>query len=103
MNQTKNRKHKKTLAVLLVAFMLIGILSSHKFIIDNAHHDCTGENCPICLQIEAAVSLIRSIKYVPILSFLMAALIVFTKREDRVEKQIYARNTLISLKVELLN
>lgn len=103
MTAAKNRTHKKILAVLLVAFMLTGILFSYKFIIDNVHHDCTGENCPICLQIEEAVSFIQSIKYVPILSFLMAVLFLFTKREAHETKHIYVRNTLISLKVELLN
>lgn len=93
----------KVMAVLLAVFMLAGILFSYYFIIENTHHDCTGEKCPICLQIEEAVQFIQTMKYVPVLSFIMAVLCVFTKWVAHETRHIFVKQTLLSLKVELLD
>lgn len=102
-DKKKSFYNKKVIAILLAAFMLISILFSYHFIIENAHHDCTGEKCSICLQLEEAAQFISSIKFVSILSFTMAVLCIFTKWVAHETKDICVNNTLVSLKVKLLD
>lgn len=47
-------KKQKTLAFLTcVAFIAVAFLSA-LFIVKEANHDCTGENCPVCACIQQA-------------------------------------------------
>ncbi len=96
-------ENKKSIAIVLVLLMLASILFSYYFIIENEHHDCIGESCPICLQIEEAIQFMQSIKYVPILAFIMVVQCLFIKWIPNKADQVYLKDTLISLKVELLN
>jgi hypothetical protein len=55
MNPTDTyRQHNslfKSLAPILCAVLLFGMLFSSFFISTEFHHDCTGEDCPICQMI----------------------------------------------------
>ncbi len=94
---------KKTTAIFLAVLMLFGIFLSYFFIIENAHHKCSGEGCSICFQVEDAIHFISAIKVVPMLSLLMAVLFVLTKWVAVESDYSCVKNTLITLKVELLN
>ena len=75
----------------------------HAMLSNNMHHDCTGEHCEICLEIEMAEQLISGIKTLFTLSFGMAVLCVFAHIFTKTKEEICVKNTLISLKVELLD
>lgn len=96
-------KHNKILAIFLTVIILVSILHAHNFIIRNAHHTCTGENCPICLEMEQALQVISNFKFISILSVIMT--ILFTVMQSWVPQKVntFYKETLISLKVELLN
>lgn len=98
-------KHRFTgiTAIILVVVLLSGILFSYDFIIENAHHDCSGENCPICIEIDQAAQIISNIRFVPVLPFVVAVLCVFTRKGVSVKTLNDRINTLITLKVEALN
>lgn len=100
-----DNKHKFTgiTAIILVMVLLSGIFVSYDFIIENAHHDCSGENCPICIEIDQAVQIISNIRFVPVLPFVMAVLCVFTRKGVFVKTLNDRIDTLITLKVEALN
>lgn len=93
---------KSIVAILLVVSIFLGIFFAYSFIIENAHHDCNGEDCPICLEIKQAIQFISNVKFVPILSYIMTVLSVFTLIGVFMEKSNCKINTLITLKVELL-
>ena len=96
-------KKKKVPAVLLCLVLVAGILLSYDYIIEETHHDCSGRECPICMQIEEAVQFLSTIKFVPIVPYIVAVFLVCLKK-DRIQKENEIRNnTLITLKVELLN
>lgn len=97
------KKVSKLIAIVALISFIAGMLFSYDYIIENAHHHCSGEDCPICMEIEAAVQLVSSIRFIPILSFVMAVLCVFTRVIASVENHIGVKQTLITLKVELLN
>lgn len=94
---------RKAIAIVLVVFILLGVWFSYNFIIEEAHHKCTGQNCPICLQIDEAIQFISLIKFVPILPLIMVVLCIFAKWVAYETRHICVNDTLISLKVELLD
>ncbi len=93
----------KVIAIVLIAFLSAGILFSSGYIIENAHHDCSGADCSVCTQLREAVQFISSIRFIPVRSFIMAVLCAFALGIASVKNHIGVKNTLITLKVELLN
>ena len=96
-------KMNKILAIVLVIILLSGVFFSFHFIVAHSHHDCTGKGCPICAEIEQAVLFITNFKFVPILSFLAIILCAFAQYHTFEATQCFRNDTLISLKVEMLN
>lgn len=97
------KKVSKLIALIALISLFAGLLFSYDYIIENAHHHCSGEDCPICMEIEAAVQFVSNIRFIPLLSFIMAVLCVFTRVFASIENHIGVKQTLITLKVELLN
>lgn len=96
-------KHNKVIAAILATILIVGLLCSTIFIIENAHHTCTGYACPICEEIAQVEQFLSSIKFMPIVlvAFTMLSVCTLTRA---VFKVLYVqKNTLISLKVEMLN
>lgn len=96
--EKRNRIFAFIMAVLLIATLLF----SCTFILEKAHHDCTGDNCPICMEIKAAMQTISGFKALPVLAFVVSVLCVFTQAYTVKTHSDSVRNTLITLKVELL-
>lgn len=96
-------KKNKLKAIVLVAFMLIGILFSYYLMMEESHHDCVGENCPICKEIEQAIQFITHIEHLPSLLGVIVVPCLFLLLRRTVKKQKGKIQTLITLKVELLN
>jgi len=99
---TKNRK--QILSTLLCILFITMLVLSSSFIVTHEHHDCTGEKCPVCAQIQIAVNILNSIKaaIVPLLSFIgllscnLRKAVAPCAQEGRSE-------TLVKLKVKLSN
>lgn len=97
------KKVSKLIAIMAMICLVAGMLFSYDYIIENAHHHCSGEDCPICMEIEAAVHFVSSLRVILMLSFVMAVLCVFTRVVTSVGNHAGVKQTLITLKVELLN
>lgn len=96
-------KNNKLLALFISILLVAMLFLSYSFIIHNAHHDCAGEDCQICLQLQMVKQFVSGLKILPVLSFIMAILSVFTLVYAMFDKFICVKNTLILLKVELLD
>ncbi|HBE85922.1 MAG TPA: AraC family transcriptional regulator, partial [Lachnoclostridium sp.] len=48
-------KNKKLLAGFIIIAVLFMLLFSVYFITAETRHNCIGENCPICLEVQACV------------------------------------------------
>lgn len=94
---------KKTLAIMMSILLIVMVIFSYHYVVSNAHHDCSGEECPICIQMEAAVAFVSGIKFIPTLSFFGIVLCVFLHRFTPIEKVYGVTNTLVKMKVEFLN
>lgn len=97
------KKKTRIMAVVVAVLLLLVILLSYGFIIENAHHNCTGEDCPVCMQLERAEQTVSGLKLISISSFLMVVICVFTQLCAILFESFCVKNTLISLKVELLD
>ena len=96
-------KSNKVIAIIITIYLFTTLLFSYLFIVENAHHVCTGEDCPICMEIEAAIHTIYSFKASPILPLILAVLCVFTHICMVIIECDCTKYTLITLKVELLD
>lgn len=95
-------KKNRFIAWILAVVLVVGIFFCMNFITENAHHDCTGEKCPICLELVQAVHFISNIRFIPVLSYFVAVLSVYTLSRVVVQVLILHNRTLISQKVELI-
>lgn len=96
-------KKSKIAALLFIVILLFSILFSYEYISANSHHKCVGEDCPVCIQIDESVNLISTIKFIPILNFVLIVMCVFAGLCTEVVREALIKYSLISLKVELLN
>ena len=98
-----NNKKRFVLWIILIVFSFV-ILGSSSFIITHADHDCTGEECSVCIELSECyktqntlgTALIGSANLFTMMFVLFVTVNFFTKT-------IADHSTLISLKVELLN
>ncbi|MFV0465384.1 MAG: hypothetical protein ACK5ML_04855 [Lachnospiraceae bacterium] len=97
------KKDNRILTIVLAAVLVVTIIFSYMFVIENARHDCSGEDCPICTEIESAIQTISSIKMLSVLPLVAAVICVFTQLCTISRFFFGTEDTLISLKVELLN
>lgn len=54
-------KKQKTVAMIACMAFLLVTLCSILFIVKEANHDCTGENCPICAQISEVENTLKKL------------------------------------------
>lgn len=97
------QKRNKVIAVIIAVLLFATLLFSYIFVIEHVRHDCTGDNCPICMEIEAALLTISSMKTLPLLPLFLAVFGVFTSICMVCLRSNHTKDTLITLKVELLD
>jgi hypothetical protein len=89
--------------IVLVVFSLV-IFCSSAFIITHTNHDCTGEDCSVCMELAKCHKTLNALGTAVTgglhLSVMMFALAVAIKHFTKTRSD---HTTLISLKVELLN
>ncbi len=89
--------------IVLVVFSFV-IFCSSAFIITHTNHDCTGDDCSICMELAEChktlntlgTTVAGALQFTLILCFVTALCKVIIKSHSE-------HSTLISLKVELLN
>ena len=54
-------KHKRICAFVTAFLVAAVLLLSGLFIVTHTEHECTGEDCPVCVQLEACAATIRLI------------------------------------------
>lgn len=94
-------KQKRMLALVMAAAILFVVLTSAFFIAAEADHDCIGDGCEICCQINVCRTVLKGLALAVIAAVLTAAAghaFGFGVAENRV---FYPQYTLVSLKVKL--
>lgn len=87
----------------LCAALLLGVLFSAFFIANEYHHDCTGEECPICQIIAECEAFINQIATGLVIAF-EAVLVLAAAQDIRVMLgNLLVADTLVTQKVRLNN
>ncbi len=97
------KRANKVIAIMLVVFLLAGILFSYNYIVEHAHHHCSGTDCSVCIQIKEAVQFISGIRFVAVQTLMAAVFCLVILRTASAKNHIDIKNTLVTLKVEMLN
>jgi hypothetical protein len=90
---------RKVLFLALAVCMIFSLVFAELVLADAHDHDCIGEGCPVCLQIEAANNFFKSLKLAGLLYFLaVCAFFLFQTPPRNTEFAIYIHSP-IDLKV----
>ena len=94
-------KKKRIAALLLAVTVLLVMLYSALFIAAEADHDCVGENCPICYQINVCQNALKNLS-LAVCAVAFAAAFTYTLcRSISACADFTPSYTLVSLKVKL--
>ena len=98
-------KLKKLLAKLFVIVSTFFVVFSPIVLVEEAHHNCIHDDCPICEVIRTAKENTRQIKVAPTAAVVLVAIplfLLFTLAIIAISKNIDF-TTLVSLKTKLSN
>ncbi|MDD6482201.1 MAG: hypothetical protein PUF65_08075 [Lachnospiraceae bacterium] len=97
------KKNGKIVSLLLALLMVVCMLFSVAFISCNAHHDCSGEACPICEHLHMAVNALQRIVPVEVAVYATIFMCVLAQGCMALVSNDIAGNSPIKLKVKMLN
>ncbi len=100
-----NKEHKtaKHLAVLLSVLMISVMLFSAFYVVSEANHDCCGDCCPVCAQIDQCNAVLRSAgEGTAALSMTILLTLIVSELLIMADKNVYLP-TLITQKIRLNN
>lgn len=96
-------KKTRILALLAAVIVCSVMLFSSVFVVTNAGHDCTGEDCPICDQIHTCENTLKTLSNAaPVIALAIVFTYSFLAGHSLLTAGKWVR-TLISLKVKLSN
>ena len=96
-------KRKRIISLVVAAAVLFVMLYSALYIAAEANHDCVGENCPICYQINVCQNALKNLS-LAVCAVAFAAAFTYTLCRSISVCTDYAQSyTLVSLKVKLTN
>jgi hypothetical protein len=58
---TGDNRYRKLISVAVCVMVLFALLMSYFFVATELHHDCCGEDCPICATIDICVNTIKQL------------------------------------------
>ena len=94
-------KRSRILALVVAMAVLFVMLTSAFFIAAEADHNCDGDGCEICYQIDVCRAVLRGLALI-VITAALAAVGCVALRCDFAARQEQARScTLVSLKVKL--
>ncbi|SEW44875.1 hypothetical protein SAMN05421659_12335 [[Clostridium] fimetarium] len=94
---------KKTLCIILAILIISLLMFSQIYISNHIHHQCSGENCPICNQIDFAIHILNQIVSGGEFFFVIFTLVMFVLGKYWFSSLISITKSLFILKVRLNN
>ena len=94
-------KKFRFLTGLLAAVLAVVMLSSAAYIAVEADHDCSGEDCAICHQIDACLNSLRELSLAGVAAAVTAAFTYTLCKAVLLCAETIGTLTLVSLKVKL--
>lgn len=97
------KKTRNVMILMMIVIVFFGMLYSVFFLANNAHHDCTGENCPICEQLQVAENIVNKLSTAVISIGAAIFLCVSTQAVSSKYRYIFVEDSPIRLKVKMLD
>lgn len=98
----QNQKvYNKAVSIFLIAAVLSVLFLSNFFIAENIQHQCTGESCPVCAEIQHAENLIHQVGSAIICAVTVFCIVAIFIAMIPSFYQFFQKKTLISYKVRL--
>ena len=94
---------RKKAAISLTILFVFVMLFSHIFVIAEADHECSGEDCPICEIIAIVSDAIKGLSLIGSAVVICAALVFGIVKSLYVNNEAQSVSSLITLKVKLSN
>lgn len=93
----KPKRFAAALALLVAFLMLFSVV----YIALEADHDCCGEGCAVCAQIQACEDLLRNLMTASVLAAALWCLYALNRVSADADRFVFQPHTLIALKVKL--
>lgn len=93
---------RKTALILTILFVFV-MLFSHIFVIAEADHECSGEDCPVCEIIVIVSDTVKGLSLIGSAAAICDALVFGIVKSLYVENEAQFVSSLITLKVKLSN
>lgn len=94
-------KKIRSIALIVAFAVLFVMLCSTLYIVAEADHDCTGENCPICYQISVCQNTLKNLSFAVCTAVFAAAFTYTLCQSVSARTESIQSDTLVSLKVKL--
>ncbi len=94
-------KKKRIISLVIAAAVFFAMLYSALYIAAEANHDCVGENCPICYQINICKNTLKNLSLAVCAVAFAAAFTHALCRSVSSGADVTQSYTLVSLKVKL--
>ena len=92
----------KILSLIMTVIFIAMMLFSYYFVaVESGHHDCCGDECPICTLIEQCVQNIKSVGNAITIVFVAALLYIVVSLTGKVRVSDILTETLVGTKVRL--
>ena len=91
---------RKVALILTIAFVFV-MLFSQVFVIAEADHDCSGEDCPVCETVAVIGNFFKELSIIGCLAFACAATVFAVIRSLFTRNETRSVFSLITLKVKL--
>lgn len=96
-------KKKRMLSLLAAVVALFVVLYSNIYIVVEADHECVGDNCPICCQINACQNTLKHLDLGVHTAATAAVFVYMICSGVSISAYFIQHYTLVSLKVKLSN
>jgi hypothetical protein len=94
---------KKMIAWFICIFLIMVLSLSYLFIVTHKKHQCTGDKCPICEQLQLAEHIIAQIKTAVLPAIILLVSNIFVYESKKNVHIFHESDTLIKRKVRLNN
>lgn len=92
---------QRFVSIIAALTLIISLVSSVTFAAVEANHDCIGESCPICIQINNCENTLKNLVFTVTGSKAALAAVFFVCLVAQKVYEAFCTYTLISLKVKL--
>ncbi len=103
MKKISDKNMRKMIACIMMIMMLFTVSVSSFFVSEHFHHDCDGEDCPICETLQICENAIRCIGGAIVPAVLAGFAFVTIVQAICVSTELFLNDTLVSQKVRLNN